>query len=155
MGPEEGRHHPQGRAACQLAEDVEQLRLVVEVEPVAGFRLDRGRPIGQETVGAALRESEQRRFIGLARCPHGSRDATLFRLLDRIGDTARSLCELVGARAGEHGVGVRVDQAGDDAGSLGVEQVAVEGDLGLELAVLPDPDHASLAGRQRAVLDAP
>src|SRR5207245_11350265 len=67
-------------AACQRAEDVEQLRLVVEVEAVAGFRLDRGRPIGEETVGAALRQPQEHRSIGLVGCPHGSRDASLARL---------------------------------------------------------------------------
>src|ERR1700694_3406460 len=87
-----GAAHPaQRRPACQLAKNVEQLRLVVEVEAVAGFRLDCGRPVGEETVGSALREGEQHRSISLAGCSHGSRDATLARLLRRVGNAAHAL----------------------------------------------------------------
>ena len=48
---------------------------------------------------------------------------------------------------------VGIHQPRNDARPLGVEQVAVEPDLRLELAVLPDPDHASRPRRQGAVTD--
>jgi len=68
--------------------------------------------------------------------------------------------EQIGKKGGRttaqrHGADDRaVRQAGQQARSLGVETVSVEGHLTLQVGVGPDPDHPAGPGRQGAVADA-
>ena len=154
MGAEKGRDDPKRCPRGKLPQDVEGLRLAGQVQPVAGLRLDGGGAVGEESVRAGFGERQQAGGIGRPRRPHGTRNAALARLLCPVVTPAHPLSELIRSGAGEDRVGMGIDQSGDDACARGVELVTVQLDLGVELAILPDPDHSSLARRQGAVGDA-
>ena len=104
------------------AGDLDRARLVVDVEPVARLDLDRRRagpvsldePPSDETVEFVGR-------CGASRFGRRSDAATVVRLACHPGG------ELLGPVAGEHQVGVGVDEAGQDAGAIGID--AFVGDL--------------------------
>ena len=129
VSPEERRDHPKWAPRCELAQHVERLRLVVDIESVSGLGLDRCCAVREEAVGARLRQIEQGRAIGLPGRPDGTGNPTIARLLRPVGDAAHPLRELVGTRAGKDRVGVGIDQTRDDAGAGRIEQVAVERNL--------------------------
>ena len=102
-------------AVCLRATSTER-RLVVDVEPVARLDLDRRRSGSVRLVETAADESVE--FVGRGAACRGGRRAdaaTVVRLARHPGG------ELVGPITGEHEMGVGVDEAGDDAGAIGID----------------------------------
>src|SRR2546430_17281892 len=110
-----------------------------QVQPITGLRLDGGGSVDEEPVRPGLGEPQQGGGIGVPSGPHGAGDATLARLLRRVRGTAHSLRELILSGTREDRGGVSTNQAGDDACTPRIEQVAVEIDLALQPATLTDP----------------
>ena len=75
MRPKEGRHNAQWPPSGERRQDLQGLRFGRKIEPVPGLRFDRGRPVGEKTVGALDSELNQTLPVGGARRTNGCHDA--------------------------------------------------------------------------------
>ena len=111
MGAEEGD------VVGELGGDRAAAALVVDVEPVAGLDLEVVMP-ARARLGAAAPRASARSSSSLAARVAVGRDADAAGVVRRAGHPGG---ELVGAVAGEHEVGVAVDEARDHAAPGGVD----------------------------------
>jgi hypothetical protein len=156
VGAEEGRDHLDREPRGQRGEHLQRAALVVDGEAVPGLGLQRGRAVpgglDQPPGGGGLQ-------LGVAGGP-GLADRAVDaapggqRLL--VADPAQAGGELLGAVAGEHQVGVRVDEPGQDGMSTHVQPGGVRGDLQVGQAALgTGVHHGPSRRRHRPALDQP
>ncbi len=133
----------------------QHLALILERETVAGLDLERRRAVPQEGVEAGAGEGGQLLLRGRPRGPHRAHDAAAGRLDLQVAGAGQAAAVLAGALAGEDGVRVGVDEAGQHARPFGVDDQGVGGDVQAvaDGGLLADPDDAALARGQGAVRD--
>ena len=123
MRAEEGGAHRDRPLVAEPARGTQRLRLVFEIEPVAGLDLDRGDAFRDQRVEPRQRLRDElvlaRRAQRLDRrddAAAGPRDLL-------VGRAGKPHLELVGAVAGMDQMGVAVDQAGRDPAALAVDDL--------------------------------
>ena len=99
----------------------QHLRFVLGGEAVTALDLEAGRAVGEERVEALAGGRGELVEARRARRRHGRVDAAARGQDGGVAHAAQAGRVLVGARAGEHGVGVGVDEAGQHAGAGRVE----------------------------------
>ena len=117
-----------GPSRAEPVGDLEQPQLGLEVEAVAGLRLDRRHAVAEHLVQPAPAVGQQLRLGRRARRLDRRQDAATGGQDVEVGGAALAQLELVLARAREQQVGVRIDEAGRDRAARGVEpREAAEG----------------------------
>jgi hypothetical protein len=111
--------------------------------------------VGEESLGSPPGQLEQGCLSRAAGAADGALNSPAFRLLGAVWDAGNALRELVGTLPGKDRVGVRVHQAGNHAGALDVEKVAIEPDRTLQISFRPQPYDDPITRGQRTILDAP
>ncbi len=166
--PEPRRDDVDRPLATEPVRDVDEPQLGLEIEPVAGLRLDRRDPVGEHLVEPASPVLEERGLRCGTRGLDRREDAAAGRQDVEIRRARLAEHQLVLARPGEQQVGVRVDEPGRHGPAGGVDpREAGEGqpvrlDLGLHRDPRPDardaafPDrHGRGVGRRAVVRDQP
>ncbi len=146
MRTEEGRH-----ATCR-GDRLERRKLRCAIEPVAGLRLERRRPVRPHLVAVSLDGGPEGVRPRVARRAHGRADAATRRMELLIGRAACAQRELLDAVAREARVRVAVDEARNRASPSAVDLV----DLAVqrsEVAHRPDRDDAPVVSEHEGVLD--
>src|SRR5690606_1510502 len=128
--------------------------LAVEVQAVAGLDFQRGRAVGEQGAGARQGLRQQRVLACRADVAHGGDDAAAGAGDFLVAGALQALLELARAVAGEHQVGMAVDQPGGDQATAQVddragEAVGIGGQAGAGAGVHDRP----VAPAQRAVPD--
>ena len=121
MRAEEGGAHRHRPLVAEPARGAQRLRLVVEVEAVAGLDLDRGDAFGDQRVEARQRLRDELVLARRARRLDRGDDAAAGPRDLLIGRAGEPHLELVGAVAGIDEMGVAVDQAGRDPAAVAVD----------------------------------
>ncbi len=154
MGAEEAGGDGDGADVAEAAGDAQHLELACRVEPVAGFDLDRGDALAQESIEAGQRGGEESVVIGGARRRHGRDDAAALAGDLGIARAFEAEFELAGARAGEDEMGVAVDEAGRHPALAAIVDGGGEAIGRAGQRVAPPDECDTVAGdRQRAVGD--
>jgi hypothetical protein len=153
--PHERGHEIDGLLGCQPANRPQHLQLRVDIEPVAAFDLGGGRAARQHLRQADPRGRDQIFFGRGPRRPDGRHDPAAFGRDLGVGRAAQAPPQLVPAVAGEHRVGMGVDEAGDHREPAPVDDGRVrQGRQGRrQLAVRSGEDDPLVVGRDRAVGD--
>ena len=127
--------------------------LAVEIQAVAGLDLQRGDAVGGQRARAGQRFGQQLVLAGRAHRLHRRHDAAAGAGDVLVAGALQALLELAGAVAGEHQVGVAVDQTRGDQAAAQVDDragqaVGVRGQAGARAGVHDQP----VAPAQRPVL---
>ena len=137
---EERRHDAHRQPIGDAPNDAEVAKLLLQRQSVSGLAFDRRRSGGQGGPQARLAQRLERRVVGRARCGHGPQDAA-----SGVGSSLEACGGLVGAVAGEDGMGVAVDESRRH--ERGAEVHALVG-VG-RLARIADPRDPSIADLDR------
>ena len=142
-----------GTLVAQPARGAQRLRLVVEVEPVAGLDLDRRDAFGDQRIEARQRLPHQLVLARRAQRLDGRDDAAAGPRHLFVGGAGQPHLELVGAVAGMDEMGVAVDQAGRDPAAVAVDDLGAGGSGRGKLGFRAGIDDPAAARGDRAVLD--
>ena len=110
MRAEKRRVDGHGIALAQLTRDAQHLAFAGEVEPVAGFDLDRRHAFGEQGFEPRGRLAEQRGFVRRTRGAHRGDDAAALPRDLFVADAREALREFVRALAAIHQMRMAIDE---------------------------------------------
>ena len=154
LGRHRVRAEPGGNAArSTYCPELRKLRVVVE--PVAGLRLERRRPVGAHARAMTLRDARELVFARRAGGADRREDAAAGGVKLLVGRPTGAQRELVDTVSREAGVRMAVDEAGNRTEAAPVDLGHVGSRHLLELGHRPDARDAAIAAENVRVLDDP
>jgi hypothetical protein len=148
-----GRREIDWLAGRQRLDGAQDALLRGELEPVPALGLGGGGAVGEHLRQPRAREADEVMFARRARGRHRLDDAAAAGGDVGISGAGEPAAELVAAIAGEHQMGVRIDEAGDNGAAFTVDHFRIGGQRDCRRCIRrgPDKDDAALEPGHRGM----
>ncbi len=154
MGCQQRGAHANAVGGAEGTGGAQHFQFVRQGKAVAGFDFDRGDAVGEQALQTRAGDCDQLCLGGGAGGGHGGQNAPAGFGGVLVADAAQARLELGAAVAGEHQVGVAVDQAGGEPAAIDIVVDRRGADqCGRQVGAAADPDDAAIARGHGAVFD--